>query len=196
MAWEAATKVQVSDIAGVREADLQDWWYTSAVDLIAEKAGRYNIADVTAVVDVLDGNGLSRISVRQPPISSVTSVTISDVVISSNRYITDGAYVVLIDRVDVNPYLAGDTFPRGVKNVSISYVSGAAGDGAATLAVALIIQEIANVTKSEGAESRLQFSGVDRASAQAFRYGRSGPGMTQRIDKVIGDLLGKRIKAR
>ena len=70
MAWEAVSQVEVAKIAGARPSDLQDLWYNMAVDIIAEKANRWNIATTTSVTDVVDGNGMSRIAVRRPPILS------------------------------------------------------------------------------------------------------------------------------
>jgi len=196
MAWEAVSKIEVGKLSGTRVEDLRDLWYDAAVALIAQKASVHNTANLTAIVDVLDGNGLSRIPIRRPPISSITSVTVDDVVLDSAKYTSDGSYVVLVDGFYINPYLQGDTFPSGTKNVSISYTSGSASDYAVALAIAMIIKEMANITTSEGAESRLQFSGVDRTSAQAFRYGRSGPGMAQRINEIIENLLGYRMRAK
>jgi len=196
MAWEAVSKTEVSKLAGIREEDLRDLWYDAAVAVIAEKSGRHNIANLTAVVDTLDGNGLPRISVRRPPISSVTSVSMDDVVVSATKYTTDGAYVVLIDKFDVNPYFSGDVFVTGVKNISISYVSGAASDYVVSLAIALIIKEMANITTAEGAESRLQFSNVDRSSSQTFRNARSGVGVARRIDEILETVLGYKLRAK
>lgn len=194
MSWEAVSKEDVQALSGVRESDLSDLWYDMAVAVLAYVCEVHHIANLTAVTDLVDGTGSSSVDVRQPPINSVTSVSINNIVVPSNRYTHGRNSVTLIDAISANPYLSSDVFERGTRNVSISYISGEVDNAIYSLAVALIIKEIAALKIGEAADARIQFGSTNRSDGKAIS--RKYVGVHTRVIEIARTLFAKKLRAR
>lgn len=193
MAWEAIGKSSVAALAGTNAETLRDEWYDMAVALIGHFAGIYNIGTSEVVVDEIDGTGVTSIKVTKPPIGTLTSVEIDDVLIDSGYYTHTDSYVILKDDIITNVYGLSRYFTEGTKNVKITYTSGRLVDYRVALVISLIIKELANLKTSEGAESRLQFFAPGRSlatQAPLLEYGLHG-----KIKGIIDTLLPTRFKA-
>ena len=192
MAWEAVSELEVAKICGTTVDTLRDIWYDWAVGIVERHSGIHNIGEITSVTEVRDGNGIDRITVNKPPISSITSVTVDGSTVSSGSYTFDDASIVFVSNNPTNPHLASMKFAEGAKNVTLVYLSGAADDYAVGLTIALIVKEFSRIERSEGAEAHLQFYqvGKNRATeAPLVEWGLHG--------KVIGitkSILGEKFK--
>lgn len=197
MAWEIVTKANVSSISGIKEASLQDWWYAAAVALVTRHANINNIGTLTSVTETKNGNGGSILLVNRPPISSVTSLYIDDVLVDPADYIYSGQYVTLLTENDLLstslPVQKELIFDQGIGNVVITYVSGSATiDNSVGLTIAFIVKELANLSTQEGADARLQFyqPAKSRASEEPlFEWGVHG-----KIMGIIKTFLGVKMK--
>lgn len=192
MAWEAITKAEVSDISGAREGDIADVYYEMAVALLEYAAGMYNIGNLTAVTDTIDGTGTKRVALPRSPVNSVTSVSVDDVVLDSSTYTHDDRYVILIDDFTTNPYALSDAFPVGSKNVSVSYVSGESSNKLYGLAVALIVTELIRQKVGEAADARVQFGSTNRSDARSIS--RKYVGVHTRLMEIVNTLFGRRTR--
>jgi hypothetical protein len=195
MAWEAVTKDQVAPLAGIRSTDLKDEWYDFAVGTIEYHTGLYNLGSPVAVTEIRNGNGMSRISVKYPPIASLSSVTVDGSTLGSGYIAYDTTTIYTKEGTGLNPYLNSIRFNRGVQNIGLSYISGTAViDQNYSLTLALVIKELANLTTAEGAEARVQFFKPGRSSATEdplFEWGLHG-----KIKGIIEALMGVRFRIR
>lgn len=194
MAWESISAADVAVLSGVKESDLQDLWYDMASALLAHVCEINNIGSLVTVTDVIDGTGARSIAVHSPPINSVLSLRIDGVTVESTRYTHDRGSVIMIESVSANPYLDYSVFPRGPKNVSITYVSGEESNNVYGLAIALIVKELAALKIGEGADARIQFGSTNRSDGKALS--RKYVGVHTRVIEIANTLFRKRLKAR
>lgn len=194
MAWEAITKEEVAEFIKVPQASLRDEWYNQSVALIENRAGIHGIGNITTRTDYLDGDGGKFIAVRYPPISSVTSVSINDYVISSSLYRADERYIVLIEKFSINPYFIDAVFPEGIRNVKVVYESGASSNPLVSLAIMLLVKEFSNIATSEGSAARVQFFQTDRQDG-VERVRRSS-GFEARLQSIIRSVFPVNFRVR
>ena len=198
MAWELVSKEEVGLMAGAKEQELRDEWYEMAVAIIERYSGLHNLSTAKTVTEVADGDGSPRLFVKQPPIASVTSVKVDGLTIDSNNYYHTDKAIVFKDDVSgeiKNPYMGGLVFTEGRGNIEVTYVSGPTTDKSVSLAIALIVKELAGLRLAEGAESRLQFVRQDRRvgdlDAALWSLGVHG-----KILAIVRSMVGTRFRAR
>ena len=194
MAWEAISAEDVSALSGVSEDKLIDLWYDMAIGILSYVCEVNNIGDLTSVTETVDGTGSSSIRVKSPPITSVTSVTVDGALVGSSKYTHDRYNVVLIDSFTTNPYSNHDVFPLGVRNISVTYVSGQAEDHVYGLAIALIVKEIAALKVGEAADARIQFGSTTRSDGKVLS--RKYVGVHTRVVEIANTLFRKKIRVR
>ena len=196
MAWELVSKPVVARLAAVKEQELDDEWYDMAIGIIEHISGQHNLGSTTTVTETLDGRGWPRLSVKQPPISSVVYVKVGGDTVDSSTYTHDKNNIIIKDDASLggNPYVSGDTFTKGRMNVEVSYVSGDADPPKnIAMAVALIVKELANMRTLEGSESRLQFYRPDRQEGVKDFVGEF-LGTHGKIASIVKTLVGKRFR--
>jgi hypothetical protein len=84
-----------------------------------EIAGKWFVAR-TYTAETYDGNGLSRLFLRNSPAISLSALTVDGVAVTARATVTGTGYVLGTDRID----LAGSVFTVGTKNVSVTYRAG------------------------------------------------------------------------
>jgi len=194
MAWEAISAEDVSALSGISEDRLIDLWYDMAIGILSYVCEVNNIGDLTSVTETIDGTGSSSVSVKSPPITSVTSVSVDGSVVESSKYTHDKRNIVLVDSFTTNPYSNHDVFPTGVRNVSVTYVSGQADDHVYGLAIALIVKEIASLKIGEAADARIQFGSTTRSDGKTLS--RKYIGVHTRVVEIANTLFRKKIRVR
>lgn len=115
MAWTFCTKQDVLDIVGTSEDKLKDFWSTIAEAFIRTHMGAKYLGNETEITEYYDGNDGDTLIVRNPPISSVSSITVDGVSMSTDNYLAYETSICLLN---------GYTFDAGKRNVVITYTSG------------------------------------------------------------------------
>lgn len=193
MAWELISKIEVAKISGARETDLRDMWYDMAVGLVERLTGITNLGVTDNVVEVSNGDGTGMLTVRKPPIVSVSSIYINNALVSPEHYVVHESYVQMVDNVYYEGTVTG-VFPKGKGNITISYVSGTQGDNAIKLVIALLIKELVNFSLGEGAESKIQFYKPGKSAATEeplVQWGVHG-----KMVGIVHSILGYKMRVK
>jgi len=153
MAWTLCTKEDVTSLYPIDEANLDDTWSELVEGLIRTYKGTPYLGIATTVTDEYHNGveGTDIITVKKPPISSVTSVTVDGALLTSADYIVYTHSIQLISR----------TIKEGRANVKITYVSGTPGtsdDPNVRFAAIAMIIAIINYRGRLGSDSSVKFA--------------------------------------
>ena len=199
MAWTFTTRQICMDYSGLAEGDFKDAWSNWIEKLISDREGiEYIGTTATVSSEKHDGDGTDALFVKNPPVVSVTSMTISDASVNAADYkvyewgvrLVSSAGTELETAMEVTP-----KFPVGVQNVSITYVSGrAAVSGRIEMMATLMICEIAKVASREGSDASIKYSEVtDEMGKTPVVF---NVGLHAKIMAILNRLGHKRIRAR
>lgn len=201
MAWTYIGKDEVANLYNIDTTDLRDEWSDWVEALISEYLGYTYIGTTTTITDEEhSGDGTPALYVKYPPIVSVTEVkvgTTSKTTITSSSYKVFDDHIELInsEKTSVAEALNGPTtvFPVGVKNVSISYVSGLA-DVPKTVefTAGLMIAEIAKYYQRGGSDASVKFvpTSFSRGEGSAVVAQR---GLAATLQSIMRHNLRKRV---
>lgn len=115
IAWQLCSKEDVTIIHPVPISELEDEWSLMVEAMIRQHLGEPYLGTTETITDEWhNGDGTNILSVNSPKIVSVSSLTINGVLLDADDYVLFDAYVEL----------KAQTFPHGILNVKISYVSG------------------------------------------------------------------------
>jgi hypothetical protein len=158
MAWQLCDKSDVIDIFPATESELLDSWSDMVEALIRQHLGEAYLGTSQAVVsEYHNGDGSSVLRVSKPPIISVSALRINDVALLATDY---GVFEGIVQ-------LRYETFPAGVLNVEVDYVSGStAVDYTVRLAAASMIVAIINYRRRHGADASLKWSGGEQKTGE------------------------------
>jgi len=185
MAWEIVSADYVADMCGLTVQELDDRWYDFAVDLIRRRVGESAVQPVQ-VTEKLNGNGTRYIRVSRPPIDFVSQLKVEDAVIPSNLYTNTELYVVLVDKIAVNPHVEMDVFPVGIANVEVTYTTKDP-DNVVANAIALVIRELATIKKTQGGLVRFQTFVSGERNENDLRA--LSPAAHKRVIQIVESLL-------
>jgi len=151
MAWTICSKEDVEAIHGINSDSLQDIWSDWAESLIADHLGNDALlTPVTYTDELYSGDGGNTLFIRHPLITSVTSVSIGDELVSSTliKYNTHGIM------------LSSMVFTKGVHNIKVTYTTSGSGNSAFTLkfACAAMISAMFDHYGRKGADSSVKFA--------------------------------------
>jgi hypothetical protein len=176
MAWSYTTKAIVTELYKFPEASLKDEWSTWVESLINEHMGYAYIGTSATITDEKhNGNGSSSVYVKYPPIVSVSSLAIGSVTpstLDSTSYKVFDDHIELIysqvTELSTAIYGGKSTFPIGVQNITITYVSGLASVPAIVqLTATQMIGEIAKFTSRGGADNSQKFTPAAQTMGQS-----------------------------
>jgi hypothetical protein len=129
MALDLCNIVEVKDhVDGLSGVDTYDSMIERLINAVSEQIEKYCdrefLDSESDVTEYYDGDGsISRIVIRRPPITSVTSVhDDTDRTYGADTLIASTDYVVYNDTGSI--VLDGSTFSRGLKNIKIIYQGG------------------------------------------------------------------------
>ena len=186
MAWTLCDKQDVTSIHPILESELKDDWSNVVEALIRQHMGEpYLGLSQVITSEYYDGDGTYILRVKNPPIISVQSLYINDVLISSGDYVVFDSYIELRSEI----------FPEGVLNVKLSYTSGSIGvdDVVRLTAVAMIIA-IINYRKRWGSDASLKWGDAEqKAGEQSPNY---NVGLTSHLVTIMRRLLRRRPRVR
>jgi len=203
MAWTYISKEKVSNLYNVDTSDLRDEWSDWVEALISDHLGYAYIGTTETITDEEhSGDGTPSLYVKYPPIVSVTEVkvgTTSKTTITSTSYKVFDDHIELINskKTNIAQALDGPTtvFPVGVKNVSISYVSGLASvPKTVEFTAGLMIAEIAKYNQRGGADASIKFvpATFTRGEGEAVVAQR---GLAATLQSIMRHNLRKRVHA-
>lgn len=190
MAWTLCEKTDVVSITHAPENALDDFWSDSVEALIRRHLGMPHLGSQAAVTEELhNGDGTNILLVSKPPIVSVTSLSIDGGARLPSEYV-------------VTPYsvqMRYTSFPRGVLNVSVSYLSGSVDveeiDPIIRLTAAAMIAAIWNYRGRGGADSSLKWGTIEP------EVGEENPnqkvGLTSHLHTIMKRMLRReRLRVR
>ncbi len=190
MAWELCSKSDVVSITHAPEAALEDLWSDAADGLIRQYLGMPNLGKQVTVADELyNGDGTHILIVRQPPIASVTSLSLD------GGALLEGDYVV-------TPYsvqLLYGNFPKGVLNVKLSYVSGSVEvdviDPIVRMTAAAMVAAIWNYRSRGGADASIKWGTVTPGEGEENPNQKVG--LTSHLSTIMRRMLRReRLRVR
>lgn len=193
MAWELISKLEVSKLTGARETDLRDMWYDMAVGLIERLTGINHIGTTATIVEVSNGDGTGLLTVRKPPITSVSSIFVDGDLIPVESYTVYETYIQLKDNALFGSGIS-DNFPKGKGNIQVTYVSGTSGDSSIKLTIALLVKELVNFALGEGAETKIQFYKPGKSNATEeplIQWGVHG-----KMVGIVHSMLGYKMRVK
>ena len=203
MAWTYCTKEIVAALYTVEESDLQDEWSDWVEALISERYGYAYIGDTETVTDeVHNGDGTSFLYVKYPPIVSVTSVEVGS---TTPTALTSTSYKAFDDHIELvnsptsplSMSMSGvrATFPVGVQNITVTYVSGLATvPTIVQLTAAQMIAEIAKFPQRGGADYTMKYTGQPNTRGQAMGL-VAVRGLAGTLQSIMKNNLRKRVIA-
>jgi hypothetical protein len=198
MAWTLVSKATVATLHQLDTNDLQDVWSNWVEALIQEHMGYESIGVTTTITgEKLDGNGTPILYVKKPPIVSVTSLSIGSP-ISSTSYEVYADYIQLVgtEQTALSAAIYGgvSVFPKGQKNITISYESGLVSvPPLVEFAAAEMIAEITKFYQSAAANNNTKF-----LPTRVNRDGRDimlDRGLAATVKGIMATLLRKRVIA-
>jgi hypothetical protein len=154
MPWTFCSKQDVLDVYDVSEGSLKDYWSVIAEAFVRTHMGSRYLGNSTALTEYYDGNDSGVLVLRNPPISSVTSVYIDDELISSDTYLVTETAIW---------FLSGQIFPKGNMNVKVAYTSG--GSSISTevrIATTFMVVAVAQYFSSLATDTELIFTNAER----------------------------------
>lgn len=193
MAWELISKTEVSKITGARETDLRDMWYDMAVGLIERLTGINHLGTTALIVETANGDGTGLLTVRKPPITSVTSIHVDGSLVSPDSYVVYETYIQLKDNIGFGNRIS-DVFPKASGNIQITYTSGTTGDHAIKLTIALLVKELVNFALGEGAETKIQFYRPGKSAATEEPLTQWG--VHGKMVGIVHSILGYKMRVK
>jgi len=179
LAWTLCSKQDVAVLHHIEVTSLQDAWSEMVEGLISEYMGSPAIVQDTTYTETFDGDGKDIITVRRPPIKTVTSVSFSGTSISSGDYEVGDTIIKLL-------YYGT---PAGSRNVEVVYVSGYSDDVPASvrLAAAAMIAAISNHYGRFGADTSLKWADVQdtRTSNTPTKAG----GLITHLESIMKSII-------
>jgi hypothetical protein len=187
MAWELCSKRDVMSIHPVNDSDLEDQWSDEIEGLIRKYKRSPNLGRTETITDEIhNGDGTPVLHVKKPPISSITSLSVNDVLLTASDYVVFENYIIL----------KAQSFPKGLVNIKVSYVSGTSVvDADIKLTAAAMIIAIYNYKRRMGSDASLKWGSPDN------KVGEETPnvnvGLTSHLRQIMRRMLQKdRILAR
>lgn len=199
MAWTFTTRQICMDYSGLAEGDFKDEWSNWVEKLVSDREGiEYIGTTATVSAEKHDGDGTDSVFVKNPPVVSVTSMTVSDAAVNTADYkvyewgvrLVSSAGTELETAMEITP-----KFPVGVQNVSITYVSGRpAVSGRIEMIATLMICEIAKVASRAGSDASIKYSEVTGEMGETPTVYSTG--LHAKLMAILNRLGQKRIRAR
>lgn len=179
MAWTLCTKEDIANLHPIPAASLKDDWSSLVEALIREHMETPYLGLLEAVVDEYhDGDGTVFLRVKNPPIYSVESVRINNVLLLSSDYVVFGSYIQLKSQI----------FPKGNLNVVISYTSGSTQVSySVKLAAVSMVVALANYWGRAGADASLKWSSGDQKAGE--ESANRNLGLTSHLKGIMKQLL-------
>jgi len=188
MAWTLCTKADVMTLFPIPEGDLKDFFSETVEGLIRQHLGAPHLGQTISVTAELhDGDGTNVLTIRHPPVVSVSELTIQD------RILLPDEYTVTRSGVELR-YI---TFPQGALNVAITYISGSAVgeamDPVIRLTAVAMIVAMLNYKGRAGADTSIKWGNIET------KEGNPTPniqvGLTSHLTTILKRLL-RRDKVR
>ena len=150
MSWTLCSKKEVSSIYKIDEASLKDFWSETVESMIKGYLRAPYIGEApVSITEKHSGRGISSIGLNSPPVVEVTSLSVQGTEVEQGRYENLQTLVVLTD---------GSVFPKGVLNVSVTYLSGGKDiPKKVSLAAATMIAAIATYEGRAGTDGTLRY---------------------------------------
>lgn len=201
MAWTYCTKAMVTALYNIDADVLQDDWSDWTEALIAEHYGYAYIGTTATVTDeVHNGDGTPFLYVKYPPIVSVTSVEVGS---TTPTALTSTSYKVFDDHIELinsptsplSMSMSGvrATFPEGVGNILVTYVSGLATvPGIVELTATQMIAEISKFNQRGGADFTMKYTGQTNTRGQAMGV-VAVRGLSATLQSIMKNNLRKRV---
>jgi hypothetical protein len=159
--WTYTSKAKVSHLSQIPEADLQDEWIDWVQAAIDDYEGT-TYTGTTSYTEEYSGDGTGILLLAHTPVVSVTSLAIEGGTYSASDY---EVYTDHIELESSNPdEISGALglnaiFPKGEKNISITYVAGnTVVPKRVEQAATQMVATIAAVNKREGSDLSIKYS--------------------------------------
>lgn len=186
MAWSLCDKQDVTSIHPILQSELQDDWSNMVEALIRQHMGEPYLGTSKVITsEYYDGDGTYILRVKNPPIISVQSLSVNDVLIDVGSYVVFESYIELRDQI----------LPEGILNVKLSYTSGTTvvDDVVRLTAVAMVIA-IINYRKRWGSDTSLKWGDAEqKAGEPSPNY---NVGLTSHLTAIMKRLLRRRPRVR
>jgi len=194
--WQIITKEQAAEFARVNVQSVDDIWYDNIVGIVERYTGWSHLEEAATITERFHGNGTPFL-LCQHPINSVTSIQVSNSLLSSSSYIVDWSKIYLIND-DVGNGIPLNVFKKGIKNILITYNAGGTDSLPSSYlqslknTLLLCLKEMIAIPRNEGSDQTLRKYRPDRTMAPEEvlqSYGIHG-----KIQGIIKTNLPNRIR--
>ena len=149
MAWTFCSKEDVIAIHKVPISSLQDFWSEIAESFIRTHLGARYLGNSTELVEYYDGENSDTLIVKNPPISSVSSIYVNGSLIDPDSYLAGETAIWLLN---------SNIFPSGRRNIKVTYTSGTAEVSTEIrTACAIMVVAVSDYWSSLGSDTSLVF---------------------------------------
>lgn len=186
MAWSLCDKEDVVAVHPIPASELRDEWSEMVEALIRQHMDTpYLGKSQTITNEYHNGDGTNLLRVAKPPIMSLTSLYINEVPLTASDYVVFDSYIEL----------KAQTFPDGVLNVQVSYISGTSDvDDVVRLAAVAMVIAIINYRKSWGSDASLKWGDAEQRGERSPNY---NVGLTSHLQTIMKRLLRRdRLRVR
>lgn len=164
MSWNYTTAQRVATFAKIPVAEIASDWSDWVEGLIDDYTGTSYAGTAVYTSEMHDGDGTSFLFVNNPPLVSVSALSVSGGGMVSSDYKVFETYIELVGSpiTEMSQALFRPaTFPVGVGNVLISYTGlSATVPARVQFAATQMISMVALVNQREGADNSLKYSRV------------------------------------
>jgi len=182
MAWELCTKDDVMAMTSVPEDELRDMWSDISEQMIRDYIGTPNLGTSLVITgEIHNGDGTPILIVKQPVITSVSAVRISDGTLTATDYEVFPNYVELSSGV----------FPVGIHNVEIDYTSGGSVSARVRLTATLMVIACLNYRRRRGADTSSKFAIPDTNTGE--ETANMNIGLVSHLDMIMKQSLQRQV---
>jgi hypothetical protein len=196
--WTYCSKEDVSDYCGLSESTMKDSWSEMVEDMITEYTGEL-YGGTQSYTESYDGTGSDILVLNNKPVLSVSSLTISDVNITSTEYkVYSAGYIRLVSTSDsalAEAIGGGSVFPAGQQNVTVSYTAqNASVPGRVRFAATVMISQIAMISNRGGADSSLSVSMASQRGGETSAPWPRPTDVTGKLRTIMRNTIGDKWK--
>jgi cell division ATPase FtsA len=181
MAWDFCTPDQVVELRHFQAENIKDNWSNAVESLIRQHVNAPYLGTTETITNELhSGDNNPIIMVKKPPIYTFTELRVSSTALVSTDYVSFDNYVMLT---------GGMTFPSGVLNVAIDYVSGSDVDSLINMTAIAMLTAFINYQQRYGADTSLIWEDTTEVGENTPNL---NVGLTSHLMQIMKRMLRKR----
>jgi hypothetical protein len=196
--WKYCSREDVAQYVGISEDRLEDSWSEEVEDMIDRHLGE-SFQGATSYSESYDGDGSDTLFLKQKPVNSVTSLSISGTDVTASEYkVYQEGYIRLVSSVGTPIseaiYRPSSRFPVGQQNVAVVYSASSDPPARVRLAAKMMISSMALVHERGGAQSSLALSMSGPKEAGDSDRPTWSADISGRLRRIMRNVLGARLR--